>query len=403
MGPLLRVFPLLLGLFGGPAAAASIVAEIGRPVETGTNGTWTRALVTDEGWFMGVGTAGDFYVAPLLRTGDGLEDWQFDRANWKAITDHGDLKDHGIRKCPDGSWLHVASANVGDPNDSAYAWRVSPDFDIVASGVVEERQPSRAHNDMAVICSPWTSGVVYSSFGSGAAQATFFELDDSANAAGTVDLGEIQVEGGGFLADAPTERIILTTANFDGRLAFDTFSPTWDHLGTTAVDIPPSSERAFWPQSIIRVGQFYLVAMMSMVDSGAGSGDTGDVWLHIFDEDFGLLEQHKLTDYGSGRESAMRPWLAVQDDLLIVSYDIQTTHTFLAVRLDLDGVEAVDTSFPDDGDGGGEGADGDAAEDEGESKDSGGCATAGGAAGGLFVALLSAGWMVRRREPGAPQ
>ena len=381
------------------AAAQSIVAEIGPPVETGTNGTWARALVTDTGWYMGVGTAGDFYVAPLLRTGEGLADWDFDRENWVAVTDHGDLKDHAIVKCPDGSWLHVASANNRESNDSAYAWRISEDFRILSSGIVEENAPERAHNDMATICSPWVTGAVFSSFGtSGPPTASFFHLDEDANTASIQELGELQVEGGAFLADAPTERIILTSTNFDGRLELSTFDPDLNPLGSTSVDIPPLDERAFWPQSIIRVGQYYLVAMMSMVDEGPGSGDTGDVWLHVLDEDFNLLEQHKLTSYGSGRESAMRPWLAHKDDLLLVSYDIQTTHTFLAVRLDLDGVADVDTSFPDEEGGGADGAAGDSG-DAGEDGKGSGCASVGGElAGGLWATALALGLVLRRRR-----
>ncbi len=398
--PLTATAALPLALFLQNALAQSIIAEIGEPVETGTNGTWARALPTDEGWAMGVGTAGDFYVAPLIRTGEGLGDWRFDRENWTAITDHGDLKDHAIRRCPDGSYLHVASANVGEPNDSAYAWRVSADFRILSSAVIEERAPERAHNDMASICSDWATGVVFSSFGSGGPPtATFFHLDDSGSPAGTTSLGELQVEGGAFLADAPSGEILLTSANFDGNLAIDRFSPELAHLGSESVSIPPATERAYWPQSMIRVGQYFLVAMMSMVDEGPGSGDTGDVWLHVLDEDFQLVEQHKLTSYGSGREAAMRPWLARKDDLLLVSYDIQTTHTFLAVQLDLDGVDEVDTgTAAGDGDGTG-GEDGDAAADEAGDKD-GGCASApaGGGPLGLLAGLGLLGLARRRRR-----
>ena len=41
-------------------AHAGIVAEIGPPVETGTAGTWARALPTEDGWRLGIGTAGNF-------------------------------------------------------------------------------------------------------------------------------------------------------------------------------------------------------------------------------------------------------------------------------------------------------------------------------------------------------
>ena len=74
------------------------------------------------------------------------------------------------------------------------------------------------------------------------------------------------------------------------------------------------------------------------------------------------------------------------DDLLIVSYDILTTHTFVAVKLNLDGVEAVDTGFtPPDGDEDGSGSDElpELAVDTSKS----GCAVAGSSVGGLLLVL----------------
>ena len=365
------------------AHAQDLIAEIGAPVETGTNGPWARALATDDGWYMGVGTAGDFHVGALTRTGDGLEDWSFDSDNWVRVTDHGGLKDHAIRKCPDGSWLHVSSTNNNDPNDTAYSWRLSPDFEIIESGVVEENYPGRAHNDMASICSPRAQGAVFTTYGSEPKNAYFFHIDETANTSRMQELGEIQTEGGAFLDDAVTDRIILISSNFQSQLVVNTFDGDLNRIEEKLVDIPPSSQLAFWPQRIIRVGQFYVVAMMSMDFAEPGTYDTGDVWLHVFDEDFNLLEQHQLTTYGSSRESAMRPWVERMDDLLIVSYDIQTTHTFVAVRMNLDGVEEVDTGFEDDSEE--SGADEEADE---EASKGGGCSVVvGGTAGGMWLAL----------------
>ena len=350
------VFAAVLSAFVPQARAQNLIGEVGAPVEVGTSGAWARALATDRGWYMGVGTAGDFYVGKLTQNGDSLVDWSFDRSDW--------VKSHSLatsRTTPSISvrrtWLHVSSANNIDPNDSAYAWRLSADFEILASGVVEENEPRRAHNDMATICSPHLQGAVFSTFSSGPPEATFFRVDETANTESTVDLGEIQVEGGAFLDDAPTERIILISATYrPAAVRHLRLRPQPHH--PDAGRRSPVKRACLWPQRIIRVGQYYVVAMMSMVDSGPGSSDTGDVWLHVFDEEFNLLEQTKLTNYGSGRDSAMRPWMERIDDLLIVSYDILTTHTFVAVKLNLDGVEAVDTGFtPPEGDEGGDGSD----------------------------------------------
>ena len=396
--PSTALFAALLSTALPTAHAQNLIAEIGAPVETGTAGPWARALATDDGWYMGVGTNGDFHIGALTRTGPGLEDWSFDRTNWVRGTDHGGLKDHAIRKCPDGTWLHVASTNNNDPNDSAYSWRLTSDFQIIESGIVEENYPLRAHNDMATLCSPRVQGAVFTAFGGGAWVATFFHIDETANTSETTELGIIQTEGGAFLDDAPTDRIILISATHLSELEINTFDADLNPLERKLIDIPPTNERAFWPQRIIRVGQYYVVAMMSMVELGPGLSDTGDVWLHVLDEDFNLLEQHQITNYGSGRESAMRPWMERMDDLLIVSYDIMTTHTFVAIQLNLDGVEEVDTGFPNaDADADGDDGSKDAQRAAEEDSKGGGCAVVGGSvSGGLVICLAMLG--ARRRQ-----
>ena len=369
------------------AHAQNLIGEIGQPVETGTSGAWARALATDDGWYMGVGTNGDFHIGALTQTGSSLNDWSFDRTAWVRGTDHGGLKDHAIRRCPDGTWLHVASTANNDPNDSAYSWRLSSDFQILASGVVEENYPQRAHNDMATLCSPNVQGAVFTAFGGSTKTATFFHIDETANTSETQVIGEILTEGASFLDDAPTERIILVSASHLYGLQIDTFDYDLNLIDHHELDVPPDNERSFWPQRILRIGQYYVIAAMSMNE--AGGSDTGDVWLHVLDEEFNLLEQHRVTNYGSGRSSAMRPWMERMDDLLIVSYDILTTHTFVAIQLNLDGVDDVDTGFPDAG-GDGESDDADGAEDaaaQGADAKEGGCSVAGGSVGGMALTL----------------
>jgi hypothetical protein len=326
-------------------AHAGVVAEVGPAVETRTAGTWARALPTADGWRMGVGTNGDFYIGELRQTGDGLADWEFDRNNWSAVTDHGELIDHNIQMCSDGGYLVVSSANLVDYNDSAYAFFSDDSLNITASGIVEERVPERAHNDLAALCTPWATGPVFGGYGDGSQPALFFPLSSDASVGETINLGDLFVMGGGLLADAPTDRIILTTAQLDGRLNFHTFTPEWAPIDTTTLDVAGPGQRTYWPSSIIRVGQYYMVAMMSAEDLPPGSGDTGNVMLYVFTEDFELVEEHQITDLPSGRDGAMRPWVAHRDDLLIVSYDVQTQHTFHAIRLDGSQLDDVDSSF----------------------------------------------------------
>ncbi len=373
-------------------AQAGLIAEVGPPVLVGTSGTWARALPTDSGWRMGVGTNGDFYIGELQQTGAGLADWEFDQRGWSQVTDHGDLKDHNVQICPDGGYYVVSSANVVDNNDSAYSWFSDADLNIVASGVLEEQVPDRAHNDMAALCSPWGIGAAFGGYGGGGSTssgAVFFEQDSTATNVREIDLGGRFMMGAGLLADAPTDRIILTTADFDGKLTITTFSPEWTELDEVSLSVAEPGQRTYWPSGIVRVGQLYVVAMMSTEDGEAGGGDTGDVYLYVLSEDFSVEEEHKLTDLPGGRDGAMRPWVARQDDLLIVSYDVDTKHTFQAIALDLSGIEEIDEGFDEDPD-----------EATGEEDgDKGGCSTAtAGGVGAMAFAALAVGLAGRRRE-----
>ena len=380
-------------------AHAGIVAEIGPPVETRTGGTWARALPTDTGWRMGVGTNGDFFIGDLYQTGTGLDGWDFDRSNWAQVTDHGDLKDHNVQMCDGGGYMVVSSANLVDHNDSAYHWFSNDNLDITAWGPVEEEVSNRAHNDMAALCTPWATGAAFGGYGDGREPAYFFELDRGGGVSGEVPLGNKFVMGGGLLADAPTDRIILTTANIDGILHVTSYTPDWEELDELELDLAGAGQRTYWPSSLIRVGQYYVLAMMSAEDLPAGSGDTGNVHLYVFTEDFDLVEEHRITDQPSGRDGAMRPWVAHKDDLLIVSYDVQNNHMFNAIRLDLSGVDEVDTGFDeDDGDGDGDGDDTPEDAAEATDTDKGGCSAI-GASSGLVGGLLAMGLVgVRRRE-----
>ena len=387
------ILPLLLTSL----ASAGIVAEIGPEQATETSGTWVRALPTDTGWRMGVGTNGDFYIAELEPNGNSLDGWTFRRDTWSQVTDHGDLKDHNVQMCHDGGYLVVSSANVVDHNDSAYFWFSNDNLQITAGGAVEEQVPQRAHNDMAALCTPWATGATFGGYGDGREPAYFFSVSTEGSVTDQVNLGEKFVMGAGLLADAPTERILLTTANIDGRLHITEFTPEWEELTTTTLELAGSGQRTYWPSGLIRVGQYYVLTMMSAEDLPAGSGDTGNVHLYVFTEDFELVEEHQITDQPSGRDGAMRPWVAHKDDLLIVSYDVMNQHLFHVIRLDMDGVDEVDTGFDEEDGPGADNPDDPSEEADTTDTDKGGCSTL-STSPGLLGGLMSLLLLVRRRR-----
>ena len=94
------------------AHAGDFLVAVGPEVELMNSGTWARAISTDSGWKLAHASNGDFYISDLTKTGDGLADWELNRDTRRQLTFHGELKDHAIKRCPDGTYLHLASANV---------------------------------------------------------------------------------------------------------------------------------------------------------------------------------------------------------------------------------------------------------------------------------------------------
>ena len=164
-------------VFIGAAHATSMVTDIGPVLELKSSGTWARALSIDGEWRLAYATNGDFFVAPLSR-GTSSEEWSLDTSSRLQLTNHGDLNDHAIKRCPDGSWLHVASGQKDNWGDSAYAYRYASDFTPTAEAVIAEGDSSRMYNDMALLCANSGQGVAFATedYMSG----DFFVLDNQA-------------------------------------------------------------------------------------------------------------------------------------------------------------------------------------------------------------------------------
>ena len=192
---------LLVAFLLAPIAlAGDPIVSVGTEVVMPLGGGWARAFPADEGWNLLFAAGGDYNVLPMT---DALTINDRDR---RGIIGRTDLKDHAIARCPDGSFLHVGSANLHVDNDSAYADRLDESFNRVASGTVEEGNSARQHNDPALICAPVGEGVMYMDK-QGQATATLFEIDGSAVMTGTRNLdGTPRVMGiGANILDASRE------------------------------------------------------------------------------------------------------------------------------------------------------------------------------------------------------
>jgi len=271
--------------------------------------------------------------------------WAEDR-NRKDLTDgtvtHM-LKDHAITACPSGGYLHIASANVSGPNDSAYAYRYDDNFDLLSWSILEESVPQtgegwRAHNDIPVACSPNFKATVFGGqdgpdgLGSNVV-GYFFLLDDNASTMGTTEMTNVpQTGGNSFLVEPETGNLLIieiqdNTDEIDVTRVDVTTNP-WSVIEVKSSTVLSGGDRGGWPQAAIRVNNHYIVAFINQGNDQPGL--LGDVALAVFDFDWNLLEVEQVTN----SHGCMTPGLARRGNQLIVSYDKLVVPNVLEVTLD---------------------------------------------------------------------
>jgi hypothetical protein len=327
---------MLALLLTAAALAQTFIVDAAEPVSLRVAGTWTRALHTDDGWKLAFGTADTFWLSDLEQaTADDPTSWVLtgDRTD---LQDRSGTKDHAISRCPDGTWLHVASANVTEPNDSAYAWRHAADFSLLASVTLEEGATERMHNDMVIFCSRLGTGAVFPASGLGGGIGnTVFPLDDDLSIGGLFSIDELpRAEGGAILTDATEDLRYQTGGDQLGQgLVVRTYDADWTSLSLTELDLIDPPLRAFWPQRLMQLGDYFLLAFVAR-DDRAGNGDLGNIYVAVLDRDWTMLERTKVTSEADNAGISMRPWMERHGRQLLVSFDAETQHTIAELTID---------------------------------------------------------------------
>ncbi len=320
------VLSLLLAFTAADTYAAPIVRSVSDEISTGLGGNWARAWPADDGgWDFLWAAGGDYVLLPM--TAD-LAVTDFDRVR---LTGRSNLVDHAITRCPDGSWLHGASANLDDFNDSAYAFRYDADFALTAEATVEERVTTVQHNDLAALCSGPRSGLAF------AAQdgAVFFPVATDGAVGAPVSLPDApRLTGGAMYYEAESDTIIAINFEFRGPLTLVRYTPDFELVERRDIDAVEAPHTGYWAQGLLRVGDVYIVAHMARDESQGWQSDEGDVWLTFFDTAWNVLERHQIS-HNTAPLGGMRPGLARRDDQLLVFYDKEVQPRVFDVRLDL--------------------------------------------------------------------
>lgn len=308
-------------------AYAGVVIDVGEPVTLTMGGGWARAFPADEGgWHFLWSAGGDYNLLPM---GADLSVRDSDRTR---LTGRTDLVDHGIARCPDGSYLHAASANLESFNDSAFAFRYATDWERTASGALAERNPERAHNDLLVLCSPLLDATLFVE--GSPTNPILVEIGQDGTPVGETRLDtRTHLMGGSMVWDPDTDTLV--TVGFDNRqsIVVERWDADFVKLETIEIPVVEAPQRVYWTQATLRVGEHWFVAHMARDESAGWASDEGNVWLQVFDLEWNLLESHAVTNF-TAPEGGMRPGLARQDDRLLVLFDKGVRPHIVSVTLD---------------------------------------------------------------------
>ena len=296
------------------------IVSVGEEITPDFAGSWVRLFPNESdpgSWHFLFGAGGDYNLLPMT------PDLEVHDANRVRLTEFSTLDDHSIAKCPDGTYFHVGSAGVNDHNDSGYAWRYDSDFNQVAHSTIAEAHASLRFNDMAMVCSE--QGTVAVFYDIQTYTARFFKFDDQATETERFDIDGVpfSTEGTTLLEDPQTGLLLMVGMDkLQSKLQVATL--TWDlelldSINPWGIDDSPES-RIYWPQSVKVVGDRFLVAYMHQTWADGWKSDWGDLWIAIFDLEWNLLENNKITD-DPVPDGSMRPSMQIEGDQLLLTYD----------------------------------------------------------------------------------
>ncbi|MAY80232.1 MAG: hypothetical protein CL930_05525 [Deltaproteobacteria bacterium] len=312
---------------------------------------WVRVFnnLEDGGWWMAhhweTGGIPGYNVAPMS---EGLA---VDMSSRIRLAEWEQTKDHALERCPDGTFLHAYSVNV--TNDSARVARYDADWNMTAHGWVEEGVDARAHNDMPLICSEHLQGVAFTNHAD--FRPTFFEIGTDGSVIATHEMDvRTHISGASFKYDSESDRYLMIA---NGEPGLSVYWINRDLTTDRSFDIAPipSLNRHFWPQGLLRVGDYWIVTFLGEEFDGQYLAGDGDVYVAVLDDDFNTVDSIKVSDNtdGSGMGSA-RPSAARYRDQLLVAWDKGFLPHVSVVTLNLVslGLDEDDSGFtpPDDTD-----------------------------------------------------
>jgi hypothetical protein len=328
-----------VAFLAGPAHAQDFITQVGPDLNLGMNGGWPRVFPDrdGDGWHFLWAQGGNFHMVEMT------ENYVVVDANRKTLTPVNELKDHAITACPQGGYLHIASANLETENDTAYAFRYDDDFDLLAWSVLEERVEGRDHNDMPVACGPPGDLTVFGEVIPGnAVLSTFFDVQDDATGEVVATLPDVPRTPGLSLRWEPeTKNLLVFEVNNTSHMDITRLDRNLQFLETHSVQVMGDTDRGKWPQGSLRIGDYYMLAYVVQGYNVGWDSLAGNIWVAVLDRDFNVLQTEKVTQ-NTPPDGGMIPGLARRGETVLVVYDKSVVPHVVELRIDLEAFGVTD-------------------------------------------------------------
>ena len=307
------------------AKADSFFIDVSEEIDLQLGGTWAIPMHDGNRWWMGMGQASDFWLAPMF---EGT--WFVDMVQTQNLSQQGNLRDHSFRKCSDGSYLHVSGGDIGSANQ---IFRYDFYFEQISRGQFPQGSPPHATNDVPAIC-----GDSFDGFGIAEAQGLedfFVEVDDDSNFGEQIKLPDSPRMTGAGLTEV-NEQLIVAGMDPGPAITISVYDTDFELVERT--EIPPISENIIhhWSSRIEKIGNYYLIATMGRDPAAGFELDTGDLYLVVVDERFETQEWLQLSSNDPEISGGMRPWFDYYEDQLVVGYDKRNSLYIFTATLNLE-------------------------------------------------------------------
>jgi hypothetical protein len=330
----------------GMVGAGPYVIDVAEPKILPIGGGWAHAVRAEDGWHFFFAAGGEYWRLPMS------EDFEVRDYERIGLTGRDDLIDHSLQNCPDGTYLHLATANPDFSGEYPVSFTYDEEFNLVSGTTLGEVTPDRIYHDLPAACEEggsWTAFLV--EFGTN----ELVELNALGEPVASFLIEDVMPPlGGTLIEDLTSGELLLISGVSTNSITVTAFG---DDLAPRVVaqrNVVPNGEKVYFTQAALRLKNHIIVAFMVQPENDPYVADSGNLGLVIFDKHWNIVENLILSD-NPVPWGGQRPSLARKKDTLLVLYDRQASRDgpvqpeLFVLTLDLDAFEADSQTGSDSG------------------------------------------------------